>query len=271
MDNIGLDNNSIYQGYLGGCYSCAKIGKNEDGASIIPDSVKTNNNRISSDLHDATPNNKKPANANNTNVSSSQNTKSGKIAHKSNQLIQVNYLLDIDRKENPFLRQIVNCLLSSKVHLTYLRLKTATKNQIRVINNQISTLKELINQVSKSFVESKVKFIINNNPVKTDALNYLIAIIKKEIHRGKINKEITANKQHTWNKAQHHKRNNHKHFATEIDRKMYEAGSLEEQQQVWKEYQRGLLEKQREKEDKPNVDIEELKRFFANLDKGLNY
>ena len=52
---------------------------------------------------------------------------------------------------------------------------------------------------------------------------------------------------------------------------MYEAGSLEEQQQVWKEYQRGLLEKQREKEDKPNVDIEELKRFFANLDKGLNY
>src|SRR5699024_9268674 len=158
-----------------------KIGKNEDGASIIPDSVKTNNNRITSDLHDATPNNKKPANANNTNVSSSQNTKSGKIAHKSNQLIQVNYLLDIDKKQNPFLRQIVNSLLSSKVHLTYLRLKKATKNQIRVIKNQISTLKELINQVSKSFVESKVKFIINNNRVKTDALNYLIAIIKKKI------------------------------------------------------------------------------------------
>ena len=50
---------------------------------------------------------------------------------------------------------------------------------------------------------------------------------------------------------------------------MYEAGSLEEQQKVWKEYQSGLVEKQ--KEDKPNVDIEELKRFFANLDKGLNY
>lgn len=267
LDNIGLDNKSIYQGYLGGCHSCAKIGKNEDGASIIPESVKTNNNSISSDLHDATPNNKKPANANNTNVLSSQNTKSGKIAHKSNQLIQVNYLLDIDRKENPFLRQIVNCLLSSKVHLTYLRLKKATKNQIIVIKNQLSSLQELISQVSKSFVESKVKFIINNNPVKTDALNYLLAIIKKEIDRRNTNKEITANKQHTWNKAQHHKRNNHKHFATAIDRKMYEAGSLEEQHKVWTEYQRGLVEKQK-KQDKPNVDMDEVKRFFANLDKS---
>lgn len=271
LDNIGLDNNSIYQGYLGGCYSCAKIGKNEDGASIIPDSVKTNNNRISSDLHDATPNNKKPANANNTNVSSSQNTESGKIAYKSNQLIQVNYLLDIEKKQNPFLSQIVNRLLSSQVHLIYLRLKKATKNQIKVIKNQLSSLKELINQVSKSFVESKVQFIINNNPVKTDGLNYLLATIREEIDRRKINKEITANKQHTWNKAQHYKRNNHKHFATSIDRKMYEAGSLEEQQKVWKEYQSRLVEKQREKEDKPNVDMQEVKRFFANLDKGLNY
>ena len=269
LDNIGLDNNSIYQGYLGGCYSCAKIGKNEDGASIIPDSVKTNNNRISSDLHDATPNNKKPANANNTNVSSSQNTKSGKIAHKSNQLNQVNYLLDIEKIQNPFLKQIVNRLLDSKVHLTYLRIKKATQNQINVIKNQLSSLQELISQVSKSFVESKVQFIINNDPVRTDALNYLLATIKKEIHRRQTNKEITANKQHTWNKAQQYRRNNHKHFATEIDKKMYEAGSLEEQQKVWKEYQSGLVEKQ--KEDKPNVDIEELKRFFANLDKGLNY
>src|SRR5699024_1207092 len=269
LDNIGLDNNSIYQGYLGGCYSCAKIGKNEDGASIIPDSVKTNNNRITSDLHDATPNNKKPANANNTNVSSSQNTKSGKIAHKSNQLIQVNYLLDIDKKQNPFLRQIVNSLLSSKVHLTYIRLKKATKNQIRVIKNQISTLKELINQVSKSFVESKVKFIINNNRVKTDALNYLIAIIKKEIHRRKTNKEITANRQHTWNKTHYYKKNSHKKFDTEIDRKMYEAGSYEEKHKVWKEYQRGLLEKQKkqsEEENIPYIDTDELKRLFKNLD-----
>ena len=272
MDNIGLDNNSIYQGYLGGCYSCAKIGKNEDGASIIPDSVKTNNNRISSNLHDATPNNKKPANANNTNVSSSQNTKSGKIAHKSNQLNQVNYLLDIEKIQNPFLKQIVNRLLDSKVHLTYLRLKKATQNQIKVIKNQLSSLKELINQVSKSFVESKVQFIINNDPVRTDALNYLLATIKKEIHRRQTNKEITANKQHTWNKAQqHYKRNNHKHFATKIDRKMYEAGSLEEQQKVWKEYQSGLVEKQREKENIPDIDTDELKRLFKNLDKGLNY
>lgn len=271
LDNIGLDNNSIYQGYLGGCYSCAKIGKNEDGASIIPDSVKTNNNRISSDLHDATPNNKKPANANNTNVSSSQNTESGKIAYKSNQLIQVNYLLDIEKKQNPFLSQIVNRLLSSQVHLTYLRLKKATKNQIKVIKNQLSSLKELINQVSKSFVESKVQFIINNNPVKTDGLNYLLATIREEIDRRKINKEITANKQHTWNKAQHYKRNNHKHFATSIDRKMYEAGSLEEQHKVWKQYQSGLVEKQREKENIPDIDTDELKRLFKNLDKGLNY
>lgn len=274
LDNIGLDNKSIYKGYLGGCHSYAEIGKIEDGASIIPDSVKPNNNSISSDLHNETPNDKKSANANNTNGSNSQNTESGKIGHKPNQLIQVNSLLDIDKKQNPFLSQIINRLLSSKVHLTYLRLKRATQNQIKVIKNQLSSLKELINKVSKSFVESKVQFIINNNPVKTDALNYLLATIKKEIDRRKTNKEITANKQHTWNKAQHYKRNNHKHFATEIDRKMYEAGSLEEKNKVWKEYQRELVEKQkkqREKEDKSNIDMEELKRLFANLDKELNY
>ena len=52
---------------------------------------------------------------------------------------------------------------------------------------------------------------------------------------------------------------------------MYEAGSLEEQQKVWKEYQSGLVEKQREKENIPDIDTDELKRLFKNLDKGLNY
>ena len=151
-------------------------------------------------------------------------------------------------------------------------MKDATQGQIRVANNQLTTLNSLIGKVSKAFVNAKVNFIINYQNLKSDAINYLIKTIENELKRKKIKRELNQEKQHRWNKAHTSYKGRTKRFATALDRKLAEAKTPAEEQEIMTKYYDNVAKKINSKnEDEQAKPDNEINVFSVDQLKNVDW
>lgn len=254
---LNLDKSLIYKGLLGGI-RCETKGINEIPSPFIPNKPKA---KCSKGLYQFTKksvHNSKGKQAYKINVLELLTSKQGINADNINSNNLINNL-DLDKKTKPFLIQIVKKLIGSNVRLNFLNLKTATTKQITVIKNQLVALSSYISQLSKNIVLNKVNYVCHYTALKIDAVNYLINCFKNELKTKKARRQITMNKQHSFNKhnfKRNFKNKKQKKFATNLDKKLYYAKDEKERQQIMDDYY-----KQVEAKDQANME-----KYLQSLD-----
>lgn len=242
LNSLALDKSLTYTG----SFLYDQKGKNESRSSKIPDHAQSDNSNGSSNSiapHLNAPYVHSSIKSKESSSDLTNKKSKGKNVAKLNQSNSVIFPIDIDNKKSTLLNSIVQKLISSGVNLKYLKVKDATQGQIRVANNQLTTLNSLIGKVSKAFVNAKVNFIINYQNLKSDAINYLIKTIENELKRKKIKRELNQEKQHRWNKAHTSYKGRTKRFATELDRKLAEAKTPAEEQEIMTKYYDNVAKK----------------------------